>query len=80
MSGTSTQNIPTDLQRSRELPIGGTVFYSPKLGYTIEEAAAASGASINCVRTAVSDGSLPSKMIGNKWIISLDELKAWIAK
>ena len=50
----------------------------PKIAYTREEAAEATGMSVYKVRAAINDSILPAKKLGRDIVILHDDLTAWV--
>ena len=51
-----------------------------KLGYTRQEAAAATGVSLSMIIDAVSTGELHARKMRRKWIIAGPDLWEWFAR
>lgn len=50
----------------------------PKLAYSVTEAAQATGVSKRTIRDAISDGTLPARKRGRRWIIPALALYRWV--
>jgi excisionase family DNA binding protein len=59
----------------------GTVARAPdpnKLAYSLEETAALLGVHPNTVKKYVKSGELPSRRLGDRWLVPADGLRDWL--